>query len=127
MLGPSSAARESRPFDPPRLHRGGRFVPRPVDFHPDAVPCPYPHSSVDVDEVIFYCDGNFPSRKGVGPGSISHHPAGIPHGPHPGASEGSIGAKTTNELAVMLDCYEPLAPTSAALAIEDAAYHDSFR
>ncbi len=103
------------------------FVPRPVDFHPDAIPCPYPHSSVDVDELIFYCDGNFTSRKGVGPGSISHHPAGIPHGPHPGAYEASIGAKATTELAVMLDCYEPLETTSVALEIEDAGYHESFR
>jgi homogentisate 1,2-dioxygenase len=102
------------------------FVPRPVDFGPDAIPCPYPHASVDCDEFIFYCRGNFTSRKGVGPGSISHHPAGIPHGPHPGAYEGSIGAKATDELAVMLDTYRPLSATDAALAIEDAAYHDSF-
>ena len=63
------------------------FVPRLVDFHPEAIPCPYPHSSVDCDEFLFYCGGNFTSRKGVGPGSISHHPAGVPHGPHPGAYE----------------------------------------
>ena len=103
------------------------FVPRLTDFHPEAIPCPYPHSSVDVDEILFYCDGNFTSRKGVGPGSISHHPAGIPHGPHPGAYEASIGSKATNELAVMLDCYEPLEPTRYATAHEDPAYHDSFR
>lgn len=103
------------------------FVPRLTDFHPEAIPCPYPHSSVDVDEILFYCDGNFTSRKGVGPGSISHHPAGIPHGPHPGAYEASIGSKATNELAVMLDCYEPLEPTVYATAHEDPAYHDSFR
>ncbi|NUP13297.1 MAG: homogentisate 1,2-dioxygenase [Polyangiaceae bacterium] len=103
------------------------FVPRPVDFHPESVPCPYPHSSVDVDELLFYCDGNFTSRKGVGPGSISHHPAGIAHGPHPGAYEASVGSKQTTELAVMLDCYEPLQPTPHALAIEDAGYHESFR
>lgn len=103
------------------------FVPRPVDFHPEAVPCPYPHSSVDVDELIFYCDGNFTSRKGVGPGSLSYHPAGIPHGPHPGAYEASLGAKSTSELAVMLDCYAPLKPTGPALSVEDIAYHESFR
>lgn len=103
------------------------FVPRPVDFHPDAIPCPYPHSSVDVDEFIFYCDGNFTSRKGIGKGSISHHPAGVPHGPHPGAYENSIGSKATTELAVMLDCFEPLVPTKLALESEDANYHDSFR
>ena len=102
------------------------FVPRAVDFHPDAIPCPYPHSSVDVDEFLFYAKGNFTSRKGVAPGSISHHPAGLPHGPHPGAYENSIGHRETNELAVMLDCFEPLTPTPQALGIEDAAYHDSF-
>lgn len=102
------------------------FVPRVVDFHPDAIPCPYPHSSVDVDEFLFYVRGNFTSRKGVGPGSISHHPPGISHGPHPGAYEASIGTKRTDELAVMLDCALPLQPTAAALGIEDPAYHDSF-
>lgn len=103
------------------------FVPRVVDFHPEAIPCPYPHSSVEVDELLFYCDGNFTSRKGVAPGSISHHPAGIPHGPHPGSYEASIGSKSTSELAVMLDCYLPLRPTEAATGIEDVGYHDSFR
>jgi homogentisate 1,2-dioxygenase len=102
------------------------FVPRPVDFHPDAIPCPYPHSSVDVDEILFYCRGNFTSRRGVGPGSISHHPAGIAHGPHPGAYEASIGTRETNELAVMLDCYQPLSATPHALEVEDSAYHESF-
>ncbi|MGZ3443457.1 MAG: homogentisate 1,2-dioxygenase, partial [Polyangia bacterium] len=102
------------------------FVPRPVDFGPDAIPCPYPHASVDCDEFLFYARGNFTSRKGVGSGSVSHHPAGIPHGPHPGAYEGSIGSKATDELAVMLDTYAPLSPTAAALGVEDAAYHDSF-
>jgi homogentisate 1,2-dioxygenase len=102
------------------------FVPRPVDFHPEAVPCPYPHSSVDVDEILFYCRGNFTSRRGVAPGSISHHPAGIAHGPHPGAYEASIGTRETSELAVMLDCYESLTPTPQALEIEDLAYHESF-
>jgi homogentisate 1,2-dioxygenase len=102
------------------------FVPRPVDFHPEAIPCPYPHSSVDVDEFIFYCKGNFTSRRGVGPGSMSFHPSGIPHGPHPGAYEASIGHKETNELAVMLDCLKPLQPTLQALEIEDPRYHQSF-
>ncbi len=102
------------------------FVPRLVDFHPEAVPCPYPHSSPSCDEVLFYCDGNFTSRRGVGPGSISHHPAGIPHGPHPGSYERSIGATRTDELAVMLDTLAPLSPTTAALAIEDAGYMRSF-
>jgi homogentisate 1,2-dioxygenase len=102
------------------------FVPRLVDFHPEAIPCPYPHSSVHCDEIIFYCDGNFTSRKGVGPGSISHHPMGIPHGPHPGAYEASIGSKSTSEMAVMCDTFAPLHTTPAARGVEDPEYHDSF-
>jgi homogentisate 1,2-dioxygenase len=102
------------------------FVPRPLDFHPGAVPCPYPHASVDVDEVIFYAAGRFTSRRGVGPGSLSHHPAGTPHGPHPGAYEGSIGQRETDELAVMLDCHAPLTATPEALTVEDAGYEESF-
>jgi homogentisate 1,2-dioxygenase len=102
------------------------FVPRVVDFHPEAIPCPYPHSSPSCDEFLFYCAGNFTSRRGVGPGSISHHPTGIPHGPHPGSYEKSIGTTRTDELAVMLDTFKPLVPTAAALAVEDEAYHDSF-
>ena len=102
------------------------FVPRPVDFHPDAIPCPYPHSSTHCDEILFYCDGNFTSRRGVGPGSISHHPMGVPHGPHPGSYEKSIGATRTAELAVMLDTFAPLAVTTVALGIEDPGYQDSF-
>lgn len=103
------------------------FVPRVVDFHPQAIPCPYPHSSFDCDEFLFYVKGNFTSRRGVGPGSMSHHPAGVPHGPHPGAYEASIGHQRTDELAVMLDTFAPLATTSAAMGIEDPAYHGSFR
>ncbi|MEP7049961.1 MAG: homogentisate 1,2-dioxygenase [Pseudomonadota bacterium] len=102
------------------------FVPRPLDYHPDAIPCPYPHSSVDVEEVIYYVRGNFSSRKGVSAGSISLHPAGIPHGPHPGAYEGSVGAKSTEDLAVMLDCSRPLRVTPAGLALADPSYHHSF-
>jgi homogentisate 1,2-dioxygenase len=120
---------------PPTVHgtfaaRGAlicSFVPRPLDFHPDAIPCPYPHSSVNCDEIIFYCRGNFTSRRGVGPGSLSHHPAGIIHGPHPGAYEQSVGARETDELAVMLDTSQPLQSTEACRAVEDRAYHDSFR
>jgi homogentisate 1,2-dioxygenase len=102
------------------------FVPRPLDFHPEAVPCPYPHASVDVDEVLFYVSGEFTSRRGVGPGSISHHPAGVMHGPHPGAYEASIGAKATSEVAVMLDCTRPLLAAHDALAIEDPGYDASY-
>jgi homogentisate 1,2-dioxygenase len=119
---------------PPTVHgtfaaRGAlvcSFVPRPLDFHPGAIPCPYPHSSVDVDEVIFYHRGEFTSRKGVGPGSVSLHPAGIPHGPHPGSYEKSIGATHTSELAVMLDVFGALRMTDAARGVEDAGYGASF-
>jgi homogentisate 1,2-dioxygenase len=102
------------------------FVPRIVDFHPDAIPCPYPHTSVDCDEIIFYVRGNFTSRKGVGPGAISLHPAGVPHGPHPGAYEKSIGTQRTDELAVMVDTFEPLRMTASALAVETSEYHASW-
>ncbi|HKP62111.1 MAG TPA: homogentisate 1,2-dioxygenase [Polyangiales bacterium] len=102
------------------------FVPRPLDFHPEAVPCPYPHSSSDVDELIYYVSGAFSSRTGVEAGSLTLHPRGIPHGPQPGRYEASVGAKSTDELAVMLDCYLPLTATAAAQAIEDEAYDGSF-
>ena len=119
---------------PPTVHTtflGGSyvicsFVPRAVDFHPDAVPCPYPHSSVDCDEVLLYLQGNFTSRRGVGPGCVSLHPAGIPHGPHPGAYEASIGGKWTDESAVMVDTFKPLWPTEQALTIERADYQESW-
>jgi homogentisate 1,2-dioxygenase len=102
------------------------FVPRPLDFHPEAVPCPYAHTSADIDEVLFYVDGDFSSRLGVERGSLTLHPAGIPHGPHPGRYEASIGAKHTEELAVMLDCSSRLSVTALAGSIEDAAYDGSF-
>ena len=102
------------------------FVPRMTDTHPDAIPCPYPHSSVDCDEVILYLRGNFTSRRGVGPGALSLHPSGIAHGPHPGAYEGSIGTKRTDELAVMVDTFAPLLPTAQAVNIEDVGYHESW-
>jgi homogentisate 1,2-dioxygenase len=103
------------------------FVPRALDTHPQAIPCPYPHSSVDCDEIILYLRGNFTSRRGVGPGAISLHPAGIAHGPQPGAYEASIGAKRTDELAVMCDTFEPLVSTAQAANIEEPAYHESWR
>ena len=103
------------------------FVPRLLDFAEDAIPCPYPHASVDVDEVLYYVSGDFASRSGVGSGSLSLHPAGIPHGPHPGRYEGSIGAQRTDEIAVMLDCYQPLQRSTMARACEDPAYDASFR
>ena len=103
------------------------FVPRVTDTHPQAIPCPYPHSSVDCDELILYLRGNFTSRRGVGPGAISMHPAGIAHGPHPGAYEASIGSTRTDEMAVMCDTYEPLLPTAQAVNVEERAYHDSWK
>ena len=102
------------------------FVPRVTDTHPDAIPCPYPHSSVDCDEVILYLSGNFTSRRGVGPGALSLHPSGIAHGPHPGAYEASIGSKRTDELAVMVDTFAPLLPTAQAINLEEPGYHDSW-
>lgn len=102
------------------------FVPRPLDFHPDAIPCPYPHASVDVDEVLYYVHGNFGSRTGVEPGSVTLHPRGVAHGPQPGRYEGSIGATRTEELAVMLDCAAPLRPCAGAADIEDLGYEASF-
>jgi homogentisate 1,2-dioxygenase len=102
------------------------FVPRPVDFHPGAIPCPYPHSSPSCDEILYYVRGSFTSRKGVGPGSVSLHPSGVAHGPHPGAYEASIGTRETSELAVMIDTFKPLAITEAAVAAEDPGYQESF-
>ncbi|HEY3499617.1 MAG TPA: homogentisate 1,2-dioxygenase [Polyangiaceae bacterium] len=102
------------------------FVPRPLDFHEQANPCPYPHSSVDVDEVLFYANGAFASRRGIAEGSLSHHPAGIAHGPHPGAYETAPATRHTDEIAVMLDCTAPLERTADAVAVEDREYHRSF-
>ncbi|MCM5527214.1 homogentisate 1,2-dioxygenase [Parasegetibacter sp. NRK P23] len=98
------------------------FVPRLYDYHPDAIPAPYNHSNIDSDEVLYYVDGDFMSRKHVTRGMITLHPAGIPHGPHPGAVEKSIGAKETKELAVMIDTFHPLQLTKAALDIENQGY-----
>jgi len=98
------------------------FVPRLYDYHPDAIPAPYNHSNIDSDEVLYYVDGDFMSRKNVTRGMITLHPAGIPHGPHPGAVEKSIGAKETRELAVMVDTFRPLMLTKQALEIENNGY-----
>ncbi|MEP6595349.1 MAG: homogentisate 1,2-dioxygenase [Ginsengibacter sp.] len=98
------------------------FCPRLFDYHPQAIPAPYNHSNIDSDEVIYYVDGDFMSRKNVTRGMITLHPAGIPHGPHPGAVEKSIGAKETKELAVMVDTFHPLMLTTEALEIEDQNY-----
>lgn len=98
------------------------FVPRLYDYHPDAIPAPYNHSNIDSDEVLYYVDGDFMSRKSVTRGMITLHPAGIPHGPHPGAVEKSIGKKDTQELAVMIDTFHPLMLTQEALEIENDNY-----
>ncbi|MBA3827320.1 MAG: homogentisate 1,2-dioxygenase [Taibaiella sp.] len=98
------------------------FVPRLFDYHPLSVPAPYNHSNIDSDEVLYYVDGDFMSRKHVERGMITLHPAGIPHGPHPGTVEKSIGAKETKELAVMVDTFHPLKLTNDAIAVEDDSY-----
>lgn len=98
------------------------FCPRVYDYHPDAIPAPYNHSNIDSDEVLYYVAGDFMSRKNVTRGMITLHPAGIPHGPHPGAVEKSIGKKETQELAVMVDTFHPLQLTVEALEIENPGY-----
>lgn len=103
------------------------FCPRMLDFHPEAVPVPYNHSNVDSDEVLYYVNGNFGSRKGIEEGSITLHPLGIPHGPQPGVAEASLGATRTEELAVMVDTFHPLKLTREALEIEDDSYWKSWK
>jgi homogentisate 1,2-dioxygenase len=98
------------------------FVPRMYDYHPDALPIPYNHSNVDSDEVLYYVNGNFMSRRGIEVGSFTLHPSGIPHGPHPGAAEAAIGAKETKELAVMLDTFHPLYVTTDAMPYDEPKY-----
>ncbi len=98
------------------------FVPRLFDYHPHAIPAPYNHSNIDSDELLYYVDGEFMSRKHVTRGMITLHPAGIPHGPQPGAVEKSIGMKETGELAVMVDTFRPLQLTKMALEIENEGY-----
>ncbi|MES2372632.1 MAG: homogentisate 1,2-dioxygenase [Bacteroidota bacterium] len=98
------------------------FCPRLYDYHPDGVPAPYNHSNIDSDEVLYYVAGDFMSRKNVTRGMITLHPAGIPHGPHPGAVEKSIGKKETGELAVMVDTFHSLQLTEDALEIENPGY-----
>ncbi|HEY8175170.1 MAG TPA: homogentisate 1,2-dioxygenase [Gemmatimonadaceae bacterium] len=123
-----------RVHQPPPVHQtfeGDGFVvcsfcPRPYDFDPEAVPAPYNHSNVDSDEVLYYASSEFMSRKGIEFGSITHHPDGIPHGPHPGRAEASIGAKATNELAVMMDSFRPLRVAKQAMGFEDPHYHKSW-
>lgn len=102
------------------------FVPRLYDYHPEAIPAPYNHSNIDSDEVLYYVDGDFMSRNDTKIGDLTLHPAGIPHGPHPGAAERSIGKKETAELAVMVDTFAPLQVTQAAMALKDDKYVTSW-
>jgi homogentisate 1,2-dioxygenase len=102
------------------------FVPRLYDFHPEAVPAPYNHSNVMTDEILYYCNDEFMSRKDIEQGSITLHPDGLPHGPQPGKTEESIGAVKTDELAVMIDTFAPLQVAKSALAAEDPAYGQSW-
>jgi len=119
-----------RVHQPPPVHltfEGHNFVvcsfcPRLFDYHPQAIPAPYNHSNIDSDELLYYVDGDFMSRKNVTRGMITLHPGGIPHGPHPGTVQKSIGAKETKELAVMVDTFHPLQLTVEALAIENKDY-----
>lgn len=119
---------------PPPIHQTfeGRnfvvcsFVPRLYDYHPQAIPAPYNHSNVDSDEILYYVDGDFMSRKHVERGMITLHPKGIPHGPHPGTIEKSIGQKETGELAVMIDPFYPLQLTEDVLTVEDENYWKSW-
>ncbi|MEN8810063.1 MAG: homogentisate 1,2-dioxygenase [Flavobacteriales bacterium] len=102
------------------------FVPRLYDYHPQAVPAPYNHSNIDSDEVLYYVDGDFMSRNNIEQGQITLHPAGIPHGPHPGTMEKSIGKKETQELAVMVDTFKPLMVTEEAVKLQDGDYYKSW-
>ena len=119
-----------RIHQPPPVHQTfqGRnfvicsFVPRLFDYHPLSIPAPYNHSNIDSDEVLYYAEGNFMSRRGIERGSFTLHPGGLPHGPHPGTVEKSIGAKETRELAVMVDTFRPLHLTKDALEFLDANY-----
>ncbi|MBK7441935.1 MAG: homogentisate 1,2-dioxygenase [Bacteroidetes bacterium] len=102
------------------------FVPRLYDYHPQAIPAPYHHSNIDSDEILYYVEGNFMSRNNIKPGQLTLHPAGIPHGPHPGAIERSIGQKETQELAVMIDPFKPVMITQAAVEYEVDEYYLSW-
>jgi len=102
------------------------FCPRMYDYHPKAIPAPYNHSNIDSDELLYYVDGDFMSRNDIDKGYMTLHPGGIPHGPHPGAYERSIGKKETGELAVMIDTFKPMQLTEEALKIDDGTYYQSW-
>lgn len=124
-----------RVHQPPPVHQTFRahnfvvcsFVPRLFDYHPEAIPAPYNHSNVQSDEVIYYVDGDFMSRKGVDKYDFTLHPYGMPHGPQPGMTEASIGKERTEELAVMIDTFRPLQLTAEALEFENPAYIYSWK
>ena len=103
------------------------FVPRMFDYHPEAIPAPYAHSNIDSDEILFYAGGEFMSRNNIQEGSITFHPSGLPHGPHPGKIEESIGKEKTNELAVMVDTFKPLSISSKAKEADDIDYPMSWK
>ncbi len=119
---------------PPPVHQifeGNNFVvcsfcPRLFDYHPQSIPAPYNHSNIDSDEVLYYVEGDFMSRDSIECGDITLHPSGIPHGPHPGTVEKSIGELKTDELAVMVDPFNPLKITQEALRVEDENYFKSW-
>jgi homogentisate 1,2-dioxygenase len=123
-----------RIHQPPPVHQTFRgnnfvicsFVPRLFDYHPDGIPAPYNHSNVNSDEVLYYCDGHFMSRKGIEKYDISLHPFGLPHGPQPGATEASIGKEKTEELAVMVDTFKPLHIATDALEFEKPEYMNTW-
>ena len=102
------------------------FVPRMYDYHPNAIPAPYHHSNIDSEEILYYVDGDFMSRNNIEKGQITLHPGGIPHGPHPGAIERSVGKKETGELAVMIDPFNPISITEEALKLEVDDYYKSW-
>ncbi len=102
------------------------FVPRLYDYHPQAIPAPYQHSNIDSDEILYYVDGDFMSRNNIKKGQLTLHPAGLPHGPHPGTVERSIGKKSTEELAVMIDPFRPMMITEAALLLDVEDYYKSW-
>lgn len=123
-----------RVHQPPTVHQTFQtsafvicsFCPRLYDYHPKAIPAPYNHSNIDSDEVIYYVDGDFMSRNDIAQGHFTLHPGGIPHGPHPGAMERSIGKTETQELAVMIDTFRPFMVTEQAMKIDDGKYFKSW-
>jgi homogentisate 1,2-dioxygenase len=119
---------------PPPIHQNWEaagfvvcsFVPRMYDYHPKSIPAPYHHSNIDSEEILYYVDGDFMSRNNIEKGQITLHPGGIPHGPHPGAIERSVGKKFTEELAVMIDPFRPVMITEEALKLEVDDYYKSW-